>query len=97
MTCDYVGFVILQDSGIVQPMVTVCPNFVDFASLAINFFNSDLYTRDETFEAEINTAVRQTLSSKKKYFLRFLPPICRSIDFQKRVSTSILDEHIATP
>ena len=66
MTCDYVGFVILQDSGIVQPMVTVCPRYVDFASLVVNFFNSDLYTRDESFEAEINAAVRQAFSTKNK-------------------------------
>ena len=53
---------ISQNTGIVQPMVSVCPHFVDFASLTVNFFNSDLYTRDEAFEAEINAAVREVLS-----------------------------------
>ena len=47
-------------------MVTICPHFVDFASLTVNFFNSDLYTRDESFEAEINAAVREALSTKKE-------------------------------
>ena len=47
-------------------MVTVCPRYVDFASLVVNFFNSDIYTRDESFEAEINAAVRQAFSTKNK-------------------------------
>ena len=36
-----------------EPMVVICPGNPDRMSLVENYFNSDLYTRDDDFENEV--------------------------------------------
>ena len=46
--------VIFRDSEIMEPMVVICPGRPDEMSLVENYFNSDMYIRDNKFENDVN-------------------------------------------
>ena len=49
--------VLLKESHLDPPMITVCQGNPDQISLVTNFFNSPYYKRDAEFEAQINDYV----------------------------------------